>query len=180
MEVFTTADGLTNNTLSNILKDNNGNLWISTNKGISFFNPRTKKFRSFGKTDGLLIEEFNSDANYLAPDGEMFFGGVGGMVSFYPDSVEKYLSGGNTGDLLVTELKVSGIPRFFDKPIYESVKVTLKNGDDNFHLSFSCLDFRNSERIKYRYRLSGKNNSWTETDHRLRNINYFNLDPGEL
>ncbi len=178
MEVFTTADGLVNNTPLNILKDRKGNLWISTNKGISFFNPRTKKFRSFGKTDGLLIEEFNSDASYLAPDGEMFFGGVGGMLSFYPDSVEKYLSGGNTGDLLVTELKVSGIPRFFDKPIYESEKVTLKNGDDNFQISFSSLDFRNSEKIKYRYRLSGKNNSWTETNYRLRNINYANLIPG--
>lgn len=179
MEVFTTANGLVNNTLLNILKDEKGNLWISTNKGISFFNPRTRKFRSFGKTDGLLIEEFNSDAKHQASDGEMFFGGVGGMVSFYPDSVEKYLSGGNTGDLLVTEFKVSGIPRFFDKPIYESEKVTLKNGDDNFQLSFSCLDFKNSERIKYRYRLSGKNNSWTETEHRLRNINYANLIPGE-
>jgi hypothetical protein len=179
MEVFTTADGLGNNTLLNILKDKNGNLWISTNKGISYYNPRTKKFRNFGKTDGLLIEEFMSDASYLAPDGEMFFGGVGGMVSFYPDSIEKYQMGEIAGNLIVTELKVSGIPRFFDKPIYESEKVTLNKGDDNFQLSFSCLDFKNSEKIKYRYRLSGKNNSWTETEHRLRYINYANLVPGD-
>jgi hypothetical protein len=179
MEVFTTADGLGNNTLLNILKDKNGNLWISTNKGISYYNPRIKKFRNFGKTDGMLIEEFMSDANYLAPDGEMFFGGVGGMVSFYPDSIEKYQMGEKPGNLIFTELKVSGILRFFDKPIYESEKVTLNKGDDNFQLSFSCLDFKNSEEIKYRYRLSGKNNSWTETDHRLRYINYANLVPGD-
>jgi streptogramin lyase len=179
MEVFTTADGLVNNTPLNILKDRKGNLWISTNKGISFFNPRTKKFRSFGKADGLLIDEFNSDASYLAPDGEMFFGGVGGMIGFYPDSIEKYHLGEIAGNLLVTEFKVSGIPRFFNKPIYELDTVTLKNGDDNFQISFSCLDFRNSEKIKYRYRMSGKNNSWTETNYRLRNINYANLVPGK-
>jgi ligand-binding sensor domain-containing protein len=179
MEVFTTADGLINNTLLNILKDKKGNLWISTNKGISFLNPRTRQFRSFGKTDGLLIEEFYSDANYQAADGEMFFGGVGGIVSFYPDSVEKYISAGTAGKLLVTELKVSGMARFFEKPVYELDNVKLKKGDDNFQLSFSCLDFRNSEKIKYRYRLAGKNNIWTETDHRLRNINYANLVPGK-
>lgn len=179
MEVFTTADGLVNNTLLSILKDKNGNLWISTNKGISLFNPRTRKFRNFGKTDGLLIEEFISDANYLSTDGEMFFGGVGGMVSFYPDSIEKQPAGTIAGDLIITELKISGIPRFFDKPIYESEKVILNKGDDNFQLSFSCLDFKNPEKIKYRYRLSGKTNSWTETDYRNRNINYANLLPGE-
>ena len=178
VEVFTTADGLVNNTLLNILKDKNGNLWISTIKGISFYNPQSKQFRSFGKTDGLLINEFKSDASYLAPDGEMFFGGVGGMVSFYPDSVEKYSSGGITGSLVITELKVSGVARIFDKPIYDSDKVTLKKGDDNFQISFSCLDFSNSEKIKYRYRLSGNSSNWTETDHRQRNINFANLSHG--
>lgn len=179
MEVFTTADGLVNNTLLGILKDKNSNLWISTNKGISFFNTHTKQFRSYGKPEGVLIEEFNSDANYLAEDGQMFFGGVGGMIGFFPDSVEKYTSIGNTGQLLVTGFKVSGIPRYFEKPIYELDTVKLNKGDNNFQLTFSRLDFNHSEQIKYRYRLYGKKNSWTETDYRQRNINYANLIPGE-
>jgi len=88
-KIFTTADGLSNNTCYSILKDKKGNLWISTNQGISRFNPNTGKFRVFGPEDGLKITEFNSDAVFQAPDGEMFFGGVGGIVSFYPDSINE-------------------------------------------------------------------------------------------
>jgi streptogramin lyase len=178
MEVFTTENGLVNNTLLGIMKQKNGNLWISTNKGISMFNPTSRQFRNFGKSEGMLIEEFKSDAYFLASDGEMFFGGVGGMVSFYPESVEKYSLSQNSGNLLVTDFKVSGIPRYFNKPIYELDTVILDPGENNFQLTFSRLDFKNSEKIKYRYRLLGNNDLWAETDHRLRNINYSNLVPG--
>ena len=178
MEVFNTENGLVNNTLLSIMKQKNGNLWISTNKGISMFNPASRQFRNFGKTEGMLIEEFDLDAYYLAPDGEMFFGGVGGMVRFYPDSVEKYSTVRNGGKLLVTDFKVSGIPRYFEKPIYELETVKLDPGENNFQLTFSRLDFKNSEKIKYRYRLLGNNDLWTDTDYRQRNINYSNLIPG--
>jgi ligand-binding sensor domain-containing protein len=85
-EFLTTVDGLSNNTTYCILKDKQHNLWISTDNGISRFNLNTRKFRIFGYTDGLKIHEFNSDAAYLAPDGQMFFGGMGGVAGFYPDS----------------------------------------------------------------------------------------------
>lgn len=177
-EIFTSADGLTNNTTYSILKDKKGNLWISTNKGISRFNPQTRLFKNFGKAEGLLIEEFNSDAFFHTPDGEMFFGGVGGMVSFYPDSLEQYSGGEKPNKLLVTEFKVAGERRYFKKPVYEVDTVVLNKGDNNFQLTFASIDFQNAEKIKYRYRLSGRNNSWIETDYRHRDINYANLLPG--
>ncbi len=178
MEVFTTENGVVNNTLLSIIKHKNGNLWISTNKGISMFNPATRQFRNFGKTEGMLIEEFDLDAYYLATDGEMFFGGVGGMVSFYPDSVENYSSGNHDGQLVISEFKVSGVSRYFEKPVYELAAVKLEPGENNFQITFSRLDIKNPEKIKYRYRLLGNNDLWTETDYRLRNINYSNLLPG--
>ena len=179
VEIFTTADGLSNNTTYSILKDRNGNLWISTNIGISRFNPETKIFRTYGKAEGLMIEEFNSDACFQSADGEMFFGGVGGMISFYPDSVENNRQTQNNNRLLITDFNVSGSPRFFEKPIYELGKISLEKGDNNFQLTFAAIDFRNAENINYRYKLSGsKNNAWIETDHRHRNISYANLAPG--
>jgi ligand-binding sensor domain-containing protein len=177
-EVFTTSNGLVNNTVLNILKDKKGYLWISTNKGISMFNPHTRQFRSFRKTDGMLIEEFNSDAHYLSPDGQMFFGGVGGVLSFYPENVATNNPNQGHERLLVTEFKVSGIPRYFDKPVYELDRVTLHKGDNNFQVYFARLDFNHPDQIKYRYRLAGINSIWTETDHRQRNINCANLNPG--
>jgi len=105
-----------------------------------------------------MIEEFDSDAFYLANDGEMFFGGVGGLISFYPDSVENKLSDNNANRLKITGFNVSGIPRYFEKPIYELDTVTLNKGDDNFQLTFASLEFQNPDKIKYRYRFSGKSN----------------------
>jgi ligand-binding sensor domain-containing protein len=178
-EIFTTADGLPNNTLYSILKDQQGNLWISTNKGLSQFNPDTRTFRTLNEHDGLLIEEFNSDSFYSATDGELFFGGVGGMVSFHPDSM--YQASGNNMEpvLLITEIRISGTDRKFCKAVYELDTIPLQKGDNNIQLTFAAIDFNNANTTKYRYRMVEEGDDWTETSYRNRNVNYTNLSPGE-
>ena len=56
---FTSADGLPNDVVYGILSDNDGNLWMSTNKGLSRFNIKTNTFRNFAEKDGLQGDEFN-------------------------------------------------------------------------------------------------------------------------
>ena len=58
--VYTTADGLPNNVIFGLLEDAKENLWISTNSGISRFDPLTKKFKNLGIEDGLQSNEFKS------------------------------------------------------------------------------------------------------------------------
>jgi streptogramin lyase len=177
-ELLTTANGLSNNTAYSILKDKKGYLWISTNQGLSRFNPHTRHFRNFGKEEGLLIDEFNSDAWYQAPDGEMFFGGVGGLISFYPDSIDESGPPPEAAPLVITEFKVSGKVRTFDKAVYDLDSLALQKGDNNFQVTFACLNFAYAYKIEYRYRLAGADKEWTYTDHRNRQINYTNLAPG--
>lgn len=174
---YNTGDGLVNNVLYNILKDKHGNLWMSSDHGISMFNPREETFRNFGLSDGLLIDEFNADAAYLAPDGEMIFGGVGGIVRFYPDSIidrnEDYKP-----HLLITDMFVSGTERHFGKAVYEMDKLTLSKGDNNFRLFFNANDLKNADKIRYRYRLQPVDKNWIETNHRNRSVSYAGLSPG--
>ncbi len=177
-EIITTADGLPSNVLSAILKDKKGNLWISTNQGISMYSPATKHFRNFSSKDGLIITDFNTDSFFQSDDGEMFFGGIGGMVSFYPDNIENSDNSEKKAPLIVTDVSVSGVPRFFEKPVYETKSISLSKGDNNIKLKFACLDFKNSEKIRYRYRFSGINDRWSETDYRNRVANYSGLNPG--
>lgn len=177
-EIFSTADGLPGNVLSAVLKDKKGNLWISTSQGISMYNPATKHFRNFGSNDGLMVTDFNADSFFQSEDGEMFFGGIGGIVGFYPDSIENSEDLEERAPLVITEVNVSGVPRFFERPVYQSDSISLSKGDNNIQLKFACLDFRNPEKIKYRYRLSGINDQWTETDYRNRVISYSGLNPG--
>lgn len=176
--VFTTADGLSNNTCYGMLKDKKGILWISTNHGISRFDPKTEQFRIFNADDGLKIDEFNSDNTFMAPDGELFFAGMGGVVSFYPDSLDRTNQSGFIAPLVIEDFMVSGVRRFFNKPVYECDTVILKKGDDNFQVNFACLDFRSTEKIKYRYRLTGEDDRFFETDYRHRFLNYSSLNPG--
>jgi ligand-binding sensor domain-containing protein len=174
-EIFTTADGLANNVTYSILKDKKGNLWISTNKGLSRFDPKTHHFMNFGKSEGLKISEFSADSFYESDDGEMFFGGVGGFVGFYPDSIDLFADTSRCYHLILTDLKVSGFSRYFKKPIYELDSLRMNKGDNNFQITFALPNFKNSEKIRYRYRLVGEKGGWTETDFRARSVSFAGL-----
>jgi len=125
----------------------------------------------------LKIVEFNADAACRTKEGEMLFGGMGGFVSFYPDSLDRKEKNNKT-PLLFTGFKVSGRERYFNQPIYETNKIHLQKGDDNFEISFASVDFVNAEKIRYRYCLQGYKNKWINTDSRNRIVNYASLPPG--
>ncbi|HEX2395329.1 MAG TPA: histidine kinase, partial [Bacteroidales bacterium] len=72
---------------------------------------------------------------------------------------------------------VSGLARYFEKAVYETGNLKLNKGDDNFGITFACLDLKNPEKIKYRYRILGYHNDWIETDHLHRQVNIAGLNP---
>jgi ligand-binding sensor domain-containing protein len=76
---FTIKQGLPNNVVYGILPDKNGNLWLSTNKGLSKFNPEKLTFKNYDVSDGLQSDEFNTGAYFKSSSGELFFGGIIGM-----------------------------------------------------------------------------------------------------
>ena len=106
----------------------------------------------------------------------MFFGGMGGAVSFHPDNITD-IDQDPGSPLVITEFRVSGMPRHFNKAVYESGVVVLSKGDDNFGATFACMNFKHPEKIKYRYRILGYREVWTEVDHLHRNLNIAGLKP---
>ncbi len=62
------------------------NLWCSTNKGIFRLN-KDKSINYLKKEDGLQENEFNTNTVAIADDGELFFGGVNGISSFFPEAI---------------------------------------------------------------------------------------------
>lgn len=178
MKFYTTANGLSNNTTYSIKKDGGGYIWVSTNNGISRIDPRTKLIKVFNISDGLNIIEFNSDASFVAEDGEFFFGGVGGIASFYPDRLQDFGTSFIKQKVLITKITVSGITKHFRKAVNDSDTIILQKGENNFMISFSSSDFVNSEKTKYRFLLKGINNDWVETSYRDRSVNFANLRPG--
>lgn len=108
----------------------------------------------------------------------MLFGGMGGIVRFYPDSVNDVIDQYQPLNLIITDFKVSGTSRYFPKAIYNSDIISLKKGDNNFQITFSGLNLKDPDKIKYRYRMTGYHNEWIETDFQHRFVNYANLIPG--
>ena len=86
--LFTTEDGLPGNMISGILEDRSDNLWISTNNGISCFNPVNKIFKNFGAADGLKSTEFKEKAYCKSSSGAMYFGSDNGFNRFYPATIK--------------------------------------------------------------------------------------------
>jgi ligand-binding sensor domain-containing protein len=70
-----------------ILQDDVGNLWLSTNNGLSKFDPVNETFTNFSTYDGLQSIEFNQGAKFMNDQGELFFGGINGFNRFYPSDI---------------------------------------------------------------------------------------------
>ncbi len=83
-ETFTESEGLINNVVYGILPDSFGYLWLSTNRGLTRFNPRNHTFSSFLHMNTQLNTEFNTGAYLTLSSGELAFGSVEGLFVVRP------------------------------------------------------------------------------------------------
>ncbi|MFT4928583.1 MAG: ligand-binding sensor domain-containing protein/signal transduction histidine kinase, partial [Phenylobacterium sp.] len=81
------TDGLANNTILGISEDHAGNLWVSSNQGLSKINPTSGIIKNYNVNDGLQSNAFNQGAYFKGGDGELFFGGSNGLNRFYPHNI---------------------------------------------------------------------------------------------
>jgi hypothetical protein len=102
---------------------------------------------------------------------------MGGIVSFYPDSISKYINF-RKSNLIISDLRVSNEAVRRDRGTYDLDQVTLPKGTNNFQVSFVSLDFSNPEKVRYRYRLLNQQQDWIITDSKHRFISYAGLKPG--
>lgn len=179
---FDTKRGLPNSVIYGILEDRNKQLWLSTNKGLSKFDPRTESVVNFTEKDGLMSDEFNTGAFYKTANGEMYFGGIFGFNHFFPESLKETKS---DIQIFITDLRVSGRslhpdtdPKVLSKPFTLSAKIQLSYADRNIFLRFSTNDLANAELIEYRYFLEGSDDDYNY----IGNDNFINfnaLTPGD-
>lgn len=179
---YTTHDGLTNNVVLKILNDFDGNLWISTNNGLSRFDPRKEEFINFYKGDGLQSNEFNLDCGEIGLDGKLYFGGPNGLNFFSPESikVDKSFSKIVLTDFLLFNESV----KISDSTILHSSmevcdKIVLGYEDNIFSIKFTSPNFKKPMSLKFAYMLSGFNDNWIITDSQNRIATFSNVPPGE-
>ena len=84
---FTEKDGLTNNIVYGAVVDNQNNIWLSTNKGLSYFNPMDNSFHGYNLYDGIQSNIFNVGAYHKGKSGKLYFGGINGVTIFDPSKI---------------------------------------------------------------------------------------------
>ena len=148
---YTEDDGLPDHTVYAILEGDQGRLWLSTNRGLARFDPRTETFLSFDVEDGAQALEFNGGAQLRSSDGRLYFGGVDGYNVFRPGVVER-----NTH---VPQVVVAAVRRQLRTEVTESAwppeEIVLDHRDRVVTFRFAALDFSHPEENRYAYRLDG-------------------------
>ena len=92
LQSFNQQNGLPDNNVASILGEGE-NLWLGTYNGLSCFNKKEETFLNFFEADGLTHHEFNFSSAFKSSDGKMYFGGMNGINSFYPqDLLDKELN----------------------------------------------------------------------------------------
>lgn len=176
---FSERNGLPNNVVYGILPDSRNNLWLSTNKGLSKFNPENHTFRNYDVSDGLQANEFNSNSFARLRTGELLFGGIGGINIFHPDSVRDNT---NPPPVMLTEILINDKPKQFDKPVEDLRELTLRYDENTLSFTFAGLDYTNSAKNRYMYKLEGVTNvidkDWVQSGTG-RTVRYAALPPGE-
>lgn len=177
---FTTMNGLSNNNVLTIEEDEARQLWLSTYNGLSRFDPERKNFTNFYQSDGLASREFNFNASSRLGNGQLAFGGTGGLTLFSPVSLKPLLDAPRIAftDIRIDSKPLNKFPDYYraDKNNeLVSLKIPYKFASIAFH--FAGIEFTAQERIKYRYILQGWDRKWTEAGNQ-RNILYSRLSPG--
>ena len=168
-------DGLPNGVVYGILEDAQGNLWLSTNYGISRFDPETKTFRNFDAQDGLQSNEFNSGAYAQGPDGEFYFGGINGMTVFQPSSIT---DNPYTPQVTLTSLTQDDQPIMIASSVETAQNITLRYPQNSFEFEFAALSYNQPSKNKYAYILQDFDTDWHYIGSK-RDGRYTNLPGGK-
>lgn len=173
---FSEHDGLPNNFVKVALPDDEGNLWISTDRGISKFDQQSGTFTNFSVADGLHGDVFLSGAYCKTSAGMLIFGGNQGATAFFPSGIAKILT---PPPIVFTSFQVFDSDFPLNGPINDVSLVRLSHDQNFVSFEFSALDYTASGRNRYKYMMTGLDTGWVDAGTR-RFARYTHLPPGDF
>jgi signal transduction histidine kinase/ligand-binding sensor domain-containing protein/CheY-like chemotaxis protein len=166
--VITNKDGLPGDNVAAITSDESGNLWLSIDKGICRYNPKTRTIHTYETTDGLPSNDFLQHAVFRQAD-ELFFGSINGLVRFNPNQIQDDT---RPFSVCITQLTV------LDKPRALTDSVIRLNHDENMvSFGFAALAYEQPSQNQFAYQLVGVNKNWVQNGN-SHVASYNNLAPG--
>ena len=176
-----TSNGLPSNLVFKILEDKFHNIWITTSKGLAVKQHKTGQFKIYTVANGLISDQFNYNSGYADSFGNLYFGGIKGMISIKPDDFNKtnfstplFLTGFQIDN---KEVKISSAGPLKNS-ILSTSHITLDHTQSTFNINFAALSYAAPEVTEYAYRMLGLNKEWTYLQTN-RTVYFTELTPGD-
>ena len=185
--------GLPSDQVVSLIEDNNGNIWAGTRNGLACIycirNSETNQIKysvaSFDENDGLLSSIFNQNAIFKNKEGSIYLGCTKGYTVFNPKNIRfnQLVPQPRFTELLISNDVISPDIKYKNRIILDN-SITLKNkielnyDEKNFVVKFSAMSYIHSEKNRYRYKLVGLDEDWTETRNGIGAAAYSNLNQG--
>lgn len=157
-----------------LAEDDQGRLWIPTNKGLFLMNLADQTFRLLEPADGVQSRQFMLNSIYKDSKGLIYVGGVNGFNIINP---EKVTPNRVPPPVVFTRFTVLNEESPLSKKINTLKEIEVSYYDDFFSLEFSALEFSDPSRNRFKYFLEGFSEDWVELGN-TRFVTFTNLSPG--
>ena len=178
---YTVADGLPSDILLSVREDREGALWISTENGVSKFNPENESFENYRDKRFGSRARFSEATSEYTHTGEMLFGSTLGVFHFNPDSISKsmFVPSIVFSRLLVeNKAVIPGEHSLLREILDATPSLTLSHQENIFSIEYAALDYTEPADIQYAYILEGFEKNWNYVG-KQRMVTYTNLPQGD-
>lgn len=173
-----TDHGLAGNMIQAILSDQDGQLWISSEQGLSCWDPERSTCINYSEANGLLSKNFQGNAALSLNKGSLLFGTTEGFHLIDPKQLPK---NPHSGAPQITALHLLTHSAEADSssswsPLQNKQTLKLSHQQNSFTLTFSARNYTRPENNRYRYKMDGWDPQWNESKNP--EVSYHNLPPG--
>ena len=175
IETFTTKDGLVDDEVLLMIFDDNGNLWLGTNKGIGvldiieFEKTGKKNFKFYGKAEGFIGIECNQGAVYKDSKGNLWFGTIKGAIKYAPQE--------DKPNPVEPAVHLTRVSLFLEKELDLAGDLELAHQQNHLTFAFIGISLTVPEKVMYQVKLEGFDADWSPIS-RNNFATYSNLPPG--
>ena len=179
---FYSKEQLGSNAIKGIIEDEMSNVWVGTGNGLCCINSQTGSIDRYTTADGLPINQFNYSSACKKPDGELYFGTINGMISFYPEQVRSVNPRFNIALTAIWSnseyMSPNNEKAFIPSSISELTEITLTHEQaQSLRLEYSGLNYQYTDNTQYAMKMEGIDKDWqfVGNQHQVR---FSNLPSG--
>ena len=146
----------------NIITDQLGHIWISTNKRVIEYDPKNGGIMDYSTMTDVMVNSFMPNSYYKTRSGKILYGGNKGISVFTP--YDHLSDNPRRIRTMVADVKIDGVSSLLEKNNQRfnlrSQIISLNAGDKNIEIDFSSLNYAFPDKIKYAYKMDGVDDDW--------------------